>query len=278
MTALPLTAPRPGLLDRMLTDAPALTRLGLLIGLALIPLLAAQAIDPRMLDGVGIWTKPIKFHLALSIYLLTLAAFARWLPPGLMRRRWYRAYETCVVIAILGELIWIGGAAALGTTSHFNVATPVMAAIYGLMGLFAVSLTSLSLVHGIAIMRNRATGLPPVLRLGIGLGLILTFGLTVVVAGYMSQTDGHLVGTPSDTARTLWLMGWSREVGDLRVAHFLATHAMHAIPLAALLAWLTLPPRAANVATLAAAVGFAALVGLSFRQALLGRPFLPWLG
>jgi len=54
MTALPLTAPRPGLLDRMLTDAPALTRLGLLIGLALIPLLAAQAIDPRMLDGVGI--------------------------------------------------------------------------------------------------------------------------------------------------------------------------------------------------------------------------------
>jgi len=278
MSSIPLAFPRLELIDRMLKDAPTITRLGILIALGLIPLLAAQAIDPRTMEGVSIWTKPVKFHLALAIYLLTLAAFARWLPPGLRTRRWYRIYETYVVIAIVGELVWIGGAAALGTTSHFNVATPLSTAIYGVMGLFAVSLTSLSLVHGIAIWRNKATGLPAALHLGVAFGLIVTFVATVIVAGYMSSGESHFVGTPTDPANAMWLMGWSRETGDLRLPHFLATHAMHAIPLAALVAWATLPERAALSATRASAAGFAALVAFTFGQALLGLPFMPWLG
>jgi hypothetical protein len=61
-------------------------------------------------------------------------------------------------------------------------------------------------------------------------------------------------------------------VGDLRVSHFLAVHALQVLPLAAYAArWLPWPAaRWAVVAGTAAAMLAATL--LSFRQALLGRP------
>ena len=278
MTDLPLSAPvarlrPPALLNRMFRDAPQFTALALLITLSLAPTVAAMLTDTRLFQGTGNWVKPVKFQTALILYLFTLAAYARWLPHGLASRRWFRVYAAVVCAAIVAELIWIIGAAANGTASHFNTATPAMALLYSLMGAAAVTLTSASLVFGIAVARNPATGLPPAMRAGLSLGLILTFPLTVVVAGYMSSTTGHLVGTPV-TGDMVPLMGWSREVGDLRVAHFLATHAMHLIPLAALAATLSLPPRAATLAAIAAALGFTALVIFTFWQALNGQPFL----
>jgi hypothetical protein len=278
MTTLAIDASRSGPLGRLLADEPVFTRLGLAVALALVPLLAAYHLDPRLVEGSPAWLKPVKFHIALAVYLLTLAVFARWLPVGFTEGRAYRLYAACVSVAIIGELVWIGGASALGTISHFNVSSPVWEAIYGLMGVFAVGLTSVSLVYGIAILRNRASGLASALRLGIGWSLVLTFVLTVIVAGYLAGNDGHFVGVPADPSNGLWLLGWSRETGDLRVAHFLATHAMHLVPLAALGASAFLGARAAVAATLAATGLYAALVLFTFAQALQGLPFLPWLG
>ncbi len=277
MTNLTLAAPAatlrmPTLLSQMLRDAPAFTRLAALTALSALPVLAAMAFDSRDFQGTDIWTKPFKFQTALVLYLATLATYARWLPPGLSTRRWFRVWTAVVCAAVVAELAWIIGAAANGTASHFNTATPALALLYGFMGLAAVTLTTGSLVFGIAIARNPATGLPPAIRLGLSLGLILTFALTVIVAGYMSSTTGHLTG-PS-TGPTLPVMGWSRTTGDLRVAHFFATHAMHAVPLAALAATTALPTRAATLATVAAAVGYTTLVAFTFWQALNGQPFL----
>jgi hypothetical protein len=142
------------------------------------------------------------------------------------------------------------------------------------MGAFAVTLTAASPVMGIAILRHRQGGLPDAMRLGLGLGLILTFILTVPVAGYLASGTGHLVGTPVTGAK-VWLMGWSREVGDLRVAHFLATHALHGVPLAALAATAALPERIASGAVVSAAMVYTLLVAFTFWQALNGLPFLP---
>ena len=231
----------------------------MLIGLSLLVTLAAAALDPRVFQGDDIWLKPIKFQIALTIYLLTLAFFARWLPAGMTERRAYRVYAGVVVFSILAELAWIGGAAMAGTASHFNDATPALSALYKLMGAFAVMLTSASLVYGIAIWRNRETGLPRALHLAIALGLVLTFVLTVPVAGTMAQMPGHHVGVPVTGAR-IPVFGWSGEVGDLRAAHFLATHAMHFLPVAGLLAVAVLPERAAVPAVWAAALVFVAAV------------------
>lgn len=260
-------------LPRLLQDEPRFATLGLLLAAALVPLALAGQIDPRQFQGESVWTKPAKFALALSIYTLTLAAFARFLPAGMTARRPWRLFSAAVVLAILAEMAWIGGAAAFGTASHFNRSSPAMEQIYNLMGGLAVLLTSASLVMGLAIRRSAATGLAPATHLGLWLGLVMTLPLTMIVAFTMAAGTGHHVGTPL-TGAALPLMGWSREVGDLRIAHFLATHSLHAIPLAGLAA-AALPVTVGRRAVWAAAALWAALVAATFAQALLGQPLLP---
>lgn len=237
---------------------PQLMRLTLFVALAALPLMVAYGLDDRLFQGDNVWLKPLKFHLALAVYTGTLTLFAMLLPEGTFTSRWWRVYIGVVTLCILAELAWIGGAAALGTASHFNVAG-VSAAIYGVMGVAAVTLTSLSLVMGLVFWRHRADPL----KLAVALGLVLTFVLTVPVAGTMSSGTGHLVGTPVTGAR-FPLMGWSMEVGDLRLPHFLATHAMHVVPLAGL--------TGSRGVVWATAAGFTAVTSWCFARALMGLP------
>jgi hypothetical protein len=260
---------------RIWTDAPAFAGLAVFVTLTAIPLLAAAMIDPRVFLDAPVWQKPLQFHLALAVYLITLAYFARFLPAGMASRRW-RIYAAIVCFCILAELLWVGGAAAFATASHFNVDDPVMGGVYGLMGILAVILTSASAVMGVAIWRNPDTGLAPAVQLSVALGLVLTFGLTLIAAGTMSSMPGHHVGTPL-TGAALPILGWSREVGDLRVPHFFATHAMHVIPVIGVLATWALPAIARPLVW-ALSAAFSALVGLTMWQAFQGQPFLPWLG
>jgi hypothetical protein len=254
MTAT-LTAPRSWVVSPGNRQLLGLT---LFVALASLPLMMAFGLDDRLFQGDSVWLKPLKFHLALAVYTGTLTLFAMLLPEGTFTSRRWRAYIALVILCIVAELLWIGGAAALGTASHFNQ-TGIWAAIYGLMGVAAVTLTSLSLAMGIVFWRHRADPL----MMSVGLGLILTFLLTVPIAGTMSSGTGHLVGTPVTGAR-FPVMGWSTEVGDLRLPHFLATHAMHFVPLAGLtgnrrVVWAT-------------TAGFTALVMWCFARALQGLP------
>jgi hypothetical protein len=277
MTDMTLHTPNLSGTRRHLFDAePLFAATGTLIGLSLAVTLSAMAIDTREFLGENVWLKPIKFQIALTLYLLTLAFFARWLPSGMTARPGYRVYAGMVVFAVIAELVWIGGAAMYGTASHFNVSNPFMQSIYGLMGAFAVLLTSATLVQGIAIWRNARTGLSPALHLSIALGLVLTFVLTVLVAGTLASQSGHLIGTPV-TGTTVPVLGWSREVGDLRVAHFFATHALHVLPVAAMLAGALLPQRWGVPAVWVAALLFIALNTVSFAGAQAGYPFIPEL-
>ena len=270
-TCAPAPNPLPNL-RRMWTDAPAFTSTALLLTLSIAPTLTAMALDTRLFQNDNIWLKPLKFQLALAIYLITLAVFARFLPTPMTTRKW-RNYAAVVCLAITAEILWVAGAAANGTASHFNQSTPIMAALYAVMGLLAVTLTTPTLVMGIAIWRNKTTGLPPPLHLSISLGLTLTFILTLAAAGTMSSGTGHLIGTPT-TGTTLPILGWSREVGDLRAAHFFATHALHAIPLAGVIATRLLPPTLATRTVWAAAAAYTALIAALMIQALAGHPVI----
>ena len=178
-----------------------------------------------------------------------------------------------MVGAIVAEMIWIGGAAALGTASHFNQ-TPFGIVIYPLMGLGAVFLTSATSVYAIQIARNPSTGLAPALNDAIVIGLALVLPLTLATAGTMSALGGHFVGGSGSDAGGLPLMGWSRDGGDLRVAHFFATHAMHFIPAFGLVSTAVFGP-ANRVPIWLFAVAFVAFVCLLFVQALMGQPFMP---
>ncbi len=269
MTALPFTAPH----SRLWRDAPVFTGLSVVLAVSALPVWLALQLDPRVWLDEAIWLKPLKFQIALVIYLLTLAFFARYLPAGTTDSPRWRLYVAAVAFTVIGEMVWIGGAAALGTGSHFNVTTPLWNAIYGLMGLFAAFLTSASFVMAILIRRNTNTGLDPALKLSIVLGLGLTLPLTLIVAFTMAAGTGHLVGTPV-TGAHLPLMGWSREVGDLRIAHFIGTHALHAVPLVGWLVAGRLPAPLARLTVILAAIAWVALTVGTFALALAGKPLI----
>ena len=108
----------------------------------------------------------------------------------------------------------------------------------------------------------------PALHLSVASSLVLTFFLTVGTAGTLSVLS-PLIGTPV-TGASVPIFGWSLEVGDLRVAHFLSTHAMHVIPLVVFVLGAT-----QRRAAVLSAVGFLVLTVGVFIQALAGYPVLP---
>jgi hypothetical protein len=262
------------LMHALFAAEPRFAALGLLLAFSMIPTTLALMLDPRLFQAEAIWLKPLKFQLSLTVYLLSLAYFARFLPTAFLARRSYRAFSIVVVLCVLAEMVWIGGAAMFGTASHYNTTHPLMAQIYGLMGFFAVILTSASLVFAIVIWRDPRGLSDRALHLSVVLGLGLTFVLTVIVAGYMASQTGRLVGVPVTGARVP-LMGWSREVGDLRLPHFLATHAMHVLPLAGLLAARSLSAGMALRSVWLVSAGFVLVTGAVFVMAILGLPVFP---
>jgi hypothetical protein len=275
MTALAPAAPSGdllGFLDRLRRAEPTFYALAVVNFVAIAPTLFAAAVDSREFLGVDNWVKPLKFEIALGIYTLSLAFFARFLPAGTASSRTYRIYVAAIAFAVVIEQVWIGGAAMLGTNSHFNP-SPFGQIVYSVMGAAAVLLTSASTVYAVAIARNRDTGLSSVVKEGVVVGLALVLPLTLLTAGTMSGLGSHFVGGSGSDAGGLPLMGWSRDGGDLRVAHFFATHALHFVPAFALAsAWLfgrkrRLPLRLFIVA-------FTAFVLFTFVQALMGRPFI----
>lgn len=265
--------PKPWSLARLAADSPRYTRLAVWVALAMLPLFGALALDTRIFQGINVWIKPLKFHAALFVYLVTLAVFARFASTEVTGRPWWRWHERAVVLAVVLELIWIGGAASLGVASHFNESTPLWTAAYSLMGVGAIVLTSASATLAWAIHSHSAGHLSPVVRTGLVWGLGLTLPLTLITAGTLSDMGSHWIGGTASDAGGLFLMGWSRDGGDLRVAHFFATHAMHALPLVALLCAKAFGERSLAPVHFAA-LAYVGLVAGVFVQALMGRPFL----
>ena len=250
-----------------LRDEPRFTFTALLMFALIVPTLIAFGLDSRTIDATNIWLKPLKFEVSIGVFLITLAFFARYLPNGMTSSRWYRLYSWVVIVCALVEMAWIMGASAFGVRSHFNTG-PFMSQIYGFMGIVAVVLTSSSFVYGAAILwvKDRTGWMT-----SIAWGSMLTFVLTVITASRLAANGGHFVGVPV-TGAALPILGWSLEVGDLRIAHFLATHAMHLIPLAYIaIAKLPLGDQTGKI-VIPISLVYVGLTGLTFMVALQGLP------
>ena len=251
-----------------------------------VPTLLLVALDPRQLLGISVWIKPWKFQVSTGTYLLTLAWGMFWLTPR-QRQSWGGRYVTWVAIAgATFEVAYISWQAAWGRASHFNVATPLDATMYVLMGVAAVLLTSTALVLGVMLLRHRPADLSRRMQQAVGWGLVMTFVLGTAFGAYLSSHTGHAVGGSGSDAGGLLLAGWSRSGGDLRVAHFFGIHAVHAM---LLFAWVADRMSRGGVATVDRGIGtahasavpvwvFAAIYSVfcvwTLVQAIVGRPFL----
>lgn len=263
-----------------------LARCGIFL-IALLPVfLLAFAFDTRTILDTNVWLKPIKFCVALIVYTLTLSWFSNYLAPEWRRSERFHGFSIVVVAAIILEMIWLSYAASIAEQAHFNQTHATLKYIYFLMGVLATVLTSQSLVIGLGIQKYRNSSLRTLTRYGLAYGLIATFFLTLISAGYMAgaPAQSHAVladGVESySNTETILFTGWLASAGDLRVSHFFATHAMHFIPFAAWLLGCVPIFRVIgnertirNVAKMICAL-YCCFVASLFVQALLGNPVI----
>jgi len=269
-------APRDSWPQRMRQASPALYWCGVALLLLSLPTALLAQLDPRLLHGVSVWLKPWKFQVSVGVYLLTLCLFMVGLPGAQQRGRWARVLVGTAVVCGLFEVAYISWQGLLGQASHFNFSSAFHRMMYTLMGAGAVLLTTSSLVLAVLVARAPGYRSAPALRLGIVLGLVLTWILGLGFGAYMGgQVTGHWVGGTATDAGGLPVVQWSRSAGDLRVPHFFGIHAMHFVPFFAWLVGLArLPGGLAKLLVWAGAAAFAVLTIATFLQARAGLPFL----
>ena len=238
----PPIAPRdatPGFAARITWHRPLLV-LGLAMAVLAVVAAVGSVIDPRQITGVPLWNKPLLFAISVGLYALTLS----WML-GLLTR-WRRRVWIIGTIAAVGlavEMVIIVGVALAGTTSHFNVSTPLATTLWAVMAVSIVVVWMLGVP--VAVMLFRAEPGDPARSLAIRAGLVLAIvgmGLAFLMTGpqasqitnYTGIVGAHTVGL-ADGGPGLPLVGWSTVGGDLRIPHFVGMHALQVVPLVALL-------------------------------------------
>lgn len=256
---------------------PALATASAISLAAILPCLMAMLVDARTVNDISVWIKPAKFLVSFVVYYATLAWAFGYLPKERQSSRAGRFVIRGAIVVGLLEMTWLLLAAANGVPAHFNSGSVTWQAAYSLAGVGSVILITVILVQGLMIARQRSIPVAPALRWALVMGAVVAFVGTLVVAGYMSAGDGHWVGGARTDADGLALMGWSRNGGDLRVAHFWSLHAQQIVPA---IGWIlsALRLRYAMAGVALASSGYAGLVAFTFVQALQGKPFLPYLG
>jgi hypothetical protein len=245
--------------------------LGLAHLAALAVLLLVAPFDARTILGLNPWVKPAKFLVSIAAYVWTLAWLTRYVSGY---RRSVRIISWATAAVFVGEMACIITQSARGTTSHFNVGSEFDGAVFSLMG-FLIAVNTL-LVFVTLLLFLKPTERPaPAYLWGVRLGLLLFFAGSLEGAA-MVANGAHTVGA-ADGGAGLPLVNWSTSAGDLRVAHFLAFHALQLLPLAGFLLsrhkadW---PARRQAACVVALAALYAAGVSLIFWQAMRGRPLL----
>jgi len=241
-----------------------------------------MVVDPRVITSAPAWLKPFKFATSTALYSLTLAWMFRWLMDWPRARRtvgWTTAIVFVLEVAIIAAQAW------RGTISHFNVSTPLNAALFAVMGIAIMIQTAVSVTVVVMLWRTRFSD-----RV---LGWALRWGMTLTVAGAltgplmtrpttaqlttaraegrMTTVGAHTVGG-DDGGPGVPVTGWSREHGDIRVPHFVGLHAIQVLALLAFAIRRWRRPEPVRVhAMQAAAAGYAALFVLLLWQALRGQ-------
>jgi hypothetical protein len=231
--------------QRLWRTSPELIATAALMVVVLAGAIAGLAVDSRIIAGAPAWLKPAKFAVSIAIYTVTLAWIFTLLPEWPRMRRvigWTTALTMVLEMTIIGTQAW------RGTTSHFNIRTPLDAVLFLIMGGAIVIQTLSTIAVAVALWRHRFEDL--------AWGRALRFGMSITIAGAltgglmtrpttaqleaaragerMTVSGAHTVGAP-DGGPGLPGTGWSTGHGDLRVPHFIGLHAVQALPLLVLL-------------------------------------------
>jgi hypothetical protein len=214
--------------------------LGVAMILVFLAALAGVILDHRVITGAPAWLKPAKFAISVSVYCFTFV----WLLGFVESRpRLARFAANVTVVSFIVEMTVILTQAARGTTSHFNLTTPLNTFLWLTMGAFILVVLTMNLLLAILLLFERIPDRPFAWSLRLGLLISLVgmgagfFMVRPTPGQKATMTAGRgprIVGAHSfgiaDGGPGLPVVGWSTVGGDLRVAHFLGIHAMQVLP------------------------------------------------
>ncbi len=194
----------------------------LCLSLAVIFLFMTK-ISTTQVYQVNAWYKPFKFAFSTFLFAWAMAWYCSYLPNFNIK-----IFNGSVIILLGFEILYIAIQASRGQLSHYNLSTPMYAALYSMMALAATLVTLYTAYVGYLFFANSFPDLPEyyvwAIRLSIVIFVIFSF------EGFaMGSSLNHSVGALNDNSNW-FIVGWSKTVGDLRVSHFIGMHALQVLP------------------------------------------------
>ena len=219
----------------------------------LVASVAVLPFDSRKILGLNPWIKPTKFEISVILFLLTVGLMLWGLED--VSERLKARLGWAFGLAMLVENSLIAMQSARGVRSHMNFSTPLDGMIFALMGLMVV-VNSIGAGWLLALWMRTQAHVEIAVVWGIRLGLLML--LVGSLGGvHMVLHGAHTVGA-EDGSAGLPFVNWSRQYGDLRIAHFFALHALQLFPLAGMAVAAT---RWKVAAQKSAVVGFSLVYG-----------------
>ena len=219
-------------------------------------------VDNTIILGINAWIKPMKFFISTYIFCWTMG----WILTYLNQPNKERLYTIMVVMVMTLELAIITYQAANGRMSHFNINSPLYAALFAAMGIAITILGIWTAYINYLFFRLKPIEITASYLWGIRLG-ILFFVIFSFEGGWMAARLSHTVGAPDGT-EGLFVVNWSKSYGDLRIAHFFGLHSLQILPLIGFYI-------SKNGRTIVfISILYFAFVSLMLVQAMMGKPML----
>jgi hypothetical protein len=175
--------------------------------------------------NVNAWLKPLKFFLSTAIFCWTIPWFMYYLNEP--EKIQYYNYSTIGIFTF--EVSYIAFKAYRQELSHFNISSKMNSIMFTLMGIAISIFTAWTGYIGYLFFIKTFPLLPVHYVWGIRFGIIF-FVVFAFEGGVMGAKLSHTVGA-ADGSEGLPVTNWSKQHGDLRIAHFIGMHALQIIPL-----------------------------------------------
>jgi hypothetical protein len=228
--------------------------------LSIVFLVLAKATTVQVY-GVNAWYKPFKFAFSTLTFVWAMAWYCYYLPNFNIT-----LFNWSVIILLGFEIAYIAFQASKGQLSHYNISTPVYSALYTMMALAASAVTIYTAYVGFLFFKYSFPELPMYYVWAIRLGIII-FVIFSFQGFAMGSRMNHSVGALNDNS-TIYILGWSKVVGDLRIAHFIGMHAVQVLPI---LSFYLLKN---SKLTIVLSLIYALLATLTLIQAFKGKPLI----
>jgi hypothetical protein len=259
--------------DLDVTD-PVLSRFGWMLA-ASVAVLAGVMLSGGQALATSAWIKPIKFSVSFASFVWTMSLFLSVLDLPYWQQKLARyAIVGSVTLEMASLIVQAWRSIHVGMPTKIDImaaqATSAMISVVTVVSIWVMAMFLWS------PQRVRLTDKAQILAIRVSMAIFLVGN---AIGGYMLARGSHTVGA-ADASHGLPFLNWSTVAGDLRIAHFIALHAIQIIPLFTWLLWQMTPRPALKYRkrmVLILSTVVALTVAATFIQAAMGRPLLGFL-